>query len=129
LLGAPPSSGGPLPLYTDADVQGPVIHALKGGGWDVLRAIEAFPERTIDPIHFERAVELGRVLLTNDEGQRQRARTWYREERFFPGVMWWPRVDYSGKTPGDFLRAFEGLAEQEEPFSPYPIIYLIAKRR
>jgi hypothetical protein len=38
-------------------------------------------------------------------------------------------VDYVGKTPGDFLKAFEALAEQEKPFSPYPILYLIAKRR
>jgi len=54
---------GRFPLYTDADVQGPVIHALKSAGWDVVRAIEAFPERTVDPVHFERAVELGRVLV------------------------------------------------------------------
>jgi hypothetical protein len=38
-------------------------------------------------------------------------------------------VDYKGKTPGDFLNAFEDLAAREEPFSPYPILYLIAKRR
>ena len=44
-----------FPLYTDADVQGPVIHALKSAGWDVVRAIEAFPERTADSVHFERA--------------------------------------------------------------------------
>jgi len=120
---------GRFPLYTDADVQGPVIHALKSAGWDVVRAIEAFPERTVDPVHFERAVELGRVLVTNDEGQRQRARAWYQDGRAFPGVIWWPQVDYVGKTPGDFLKAFEALAEQENPFSPYPILYLIAKRR
>jgi hypothetical protein len=38
-------------------------------------------------------------------------------------------VNYVGKTPGDFLQAFEALAQQEDPFSPYPILYLIAKRR
>lgn len=120
---------GRFSLYTDADVQGPVIQALRNAGWDVVRAIEAFPERTIDPVHFERAVELGRVLVTNDEGQRQRARTWYQEGRAFPGVIWWPQVDYAGKSPGDFLKAFEALAEQEDPFSPYPILYLITKRQ
>jgi hypothetical protein len=120
---------GRFPLYTDADVQGPVIRALKREGWDVLRAIEAFPERTLDPVHFERAAELGRVLVTNDEGQRQRARGWYLEGRAFRGVIWWPQVDYEGKTPGDFLKAFETLAKQDDPFSPYPILYLIAKRR
>jgi hypothetical protein len=115
-------------LYTDADVQNPVIKALKRAGWDVLRAIEAFPEKTKDPVHFERAVELGRVLVTNDEGLRQRARAWYEEGRALRGLIWWPQVDYEVRTPGDFLRAFEELAQQEDPFSPYPILYLIAKR-
>ena len=100
---------GRFPLYTDADVQGPVIHALKSAGWDVVRAIEAFPERTVDPVHFERAVELGRVLVTNDEGQRQRARAWYQDGRAFSGVIWWPQVDYVGKTPGDFLKDVRGI--------------------
>jgi hypothetical protein len=75
-----------------------------------VRAIEAFPERTVDLVHFERAVKMGRVLATNDEGQRQRARAWYQEGRAFPGVIWWPQVDYVGKTPGAFLQAFEALA-------------------
>ena len=119
---------GRFPLYTDADIQGPVIEALKKAGWDVVRAIEAFPAKTKDPVHFQRAVELGRVLVTNDDGQRQRARAWYEEGRAFPGVIWWPQVDYEGRTPGDFLRAFEALAQQEGPFSPYPIVYVIAKR-
>jgi hypothetical protein len=119
---------GRFPLYTDADVQGPVVTALKKAGWDVVRAIDAFPEKTNDPVHFERAVELGRVLVTNDEGQRQRASAWYRDGRAFAGVIWWPQVDYVGRMPGDFLRAFERLTQEEDPFSPYPILYLIAKR-
>lgn len=81
---------GRFPLYTDADVQGQVIRTLKSAGWDVLRAIEVFPERTIDSVHFERAATLERVLVTNDEGQRQRARTWYQEGRTFRGVIGWP---------------------------------------
>lgn len=36
---------GRFPLYTDADVRGQLIKGLKKLGWDVLRAIEAFPER------------------------------------------------------------------------------------
>ena len=119
---------GRFPLYTDADVQGPVVKALQQAGWDVVRAIEAFPEGTSDPAHFEQAVALGRVLVTNDEGLRQRARDRYTEGRPFPGVIWWPQADYSGKAPGDFLRAFEKLAQQQDPFSPYPILYLISTR-
>ena len=119
---------GRFPLYSDADVQGPVVKALQRAGWDVTRAIEALPEGTTDPAHFEHAVALGRVLVTNDEGLRRRARDWYTEGRTFPGVVWWPQADYKGRTPGDFLRAFEKLAQQQDPFSPYPILYLISKR-
>jgi hypothetical protein len=119
---------GRFPLYTDADVQGPVIKALRGAGWDLIRAIEAFPERTLDPVHFAHAAELGRVLVTNDEGQRKRARDWFLEGRPFPGLLWWPQVDYLGRTPGDVLQAFEALAREVQPFSPYPILYLVTKR-
>lgn len=45
-----------------------------------------------------------------------------------PVLVWWPQVDYAGRTPGDFLRAFEALASRDRPFSPYPIVYLVAKR-
>jgi hypothetical protein len=118
-----------FPLYTDADVQGQVVKALRDAGWDVVRAIEVFPERTKDPVHFERAAALGRVLVTNDEGQRQWGADWYAEGRAFPGVIWWPQTDYGRLTPGDFLRAFEELAQQDDPFSRYPVLFLIAKRR
>ena len=79
---------GRFPLYTDADIQGPVAKALQQAGWNVVRAIDALPEGSSDPAHFEHAVALGRVLVTNDEGLRQRARAWYTEGRTFPGVVW-----------------------------------------
>jgi len=47
-----------FPLYTDADVHGPLVKALKRAGWDVVRAIDELPEGEEDPPHFERAVEL-----------------------------------------------------------------------
>ena len=47
---------GRFPLYTDADVKGAVIEALRQGGWDVVRAIEAFPEGTDDEVHFDYAL-------------------------------------------------------------------------
>jgi len=60
---------GRFPLYTDADVRGPLIKALKSAAWDIARAIDEMVEGTSDPPHFERAVKLGRVLVTNDAGQ------------------------------------------------------------
>ena len=60
---------GRFPLYADADVRGPFIKALKNAGWDVVRAIDELIEGTDDPPHFERAVEQGRVLVSNDSDQ------------------------------------------------------------
>jgi hypothetical protein len=56
---------GRFPLYTDADVHGPLVDALIRVGWDVLRAVGAFPEGTDDDVHFERAVQLDRVMVSN----------------------------------------------------------------
>lgn len=81
---------GRFPPYTDADIQGAVIKALQRAGWDVVRAIDAFPEGTKDLPHFERALKLGRVLVTNDDDQKQIAIRWYIEGRPFVGVVWWP---------------------------------------
>lgn len=53
-------------LYTDTDVQGTVVKALRAAGWDVLRGIDAHPERTAHEVHFGRAVAEGRVLVSND---------------------------------------------------------------
>lgn len=55
---------GRFPLYTDADIHGPVVEALIDAGWDVLRAIDALPEGTLDGPHFERAAREGRVTVT-----------------------------------------------------------------
>jgi hypothetical protein len=62
---------GRFPIYADADVRGPLIKALTKAGWDVVRAIDLYPERSSDLTHFERAVAMGRILVTNDEDQEQ----------------------------------------------------------
>jgi hypothetical protein len=53
-----------FPLCTEADVDGPVVKALWGAAWDVLRGIDTYPERTRDHIHFARLER--RVLASND---------------------------------------------------------------
>ena len=42
---------GRFPLYTDADVRGPLIEALKSAGWDIARVIDEMVEGTKDPPH------------------------------------------------------------------------------
>lgn len=57
---------GHFPLYTDADVHGPLILALRRRGWDLVRAIDLYPPGTADAVHFERAARDSRVLISND---------------------------------------------------------------
>jgi hypothetical protein len=42
-----------FPLYTDADVHGPLIAALGQRGWDVVRAVDLYPQGTADLVHFK----------------------------------------------------------------------------
>jgi Domain of unknown function (DUF5615) len=119
---------GHFPLYTDADVRGSLIKALKAAGWDVVRGIDALPEGANDLLHFERAATLGRVLVTNDADQEAIADKWYREGRAFPGVIAWRQRSYREMTVGEILKAFEEIATREQPFSPYPILRIKPKR-
>ena len=83
-----------LPLYVDTDVHGPVVKALQSAGWDVLRGIDAHPEKTRDDLHFARAAREKRVLVSNDIDMRMLAETWFLEGRSYPGPVWWPRSHY-----------------------------------
>jgi hypothetical protein len=114
-------------LYTDTDVDGAVVKALRTAGWDVLRGIEAYPERTSDRVHFARAAQEGRVLVSNDRDMKAIAVAWFAESRSFPGLVWWPRSHYAVMSPGDFVEAFEELARQDDPFAPYPIVHIKPK--
>jgi hypothetical protein len=113
---------GRFPLYADADVRGPLIKALKRTGWDVVRAIDELPQGSDDAPHFERAVVLGRVLVTHDEDQEAIGDGWYRAGRPFPGVLVWRQTVYDQMSYGELVEAFEELARQDDPFAPYPIV-------
>ncbi len=119
---------GRFSLYADADVHGPLIKALKRAGWDIVRAIDAQPEGADDLLHFERAIALSRVLVTNDEDQEVIADQWYRQGRPFPGIVAWRQKTYSQMTNGEIVEAFEELAARDNPFSPYPIVRIKARR-
>lgn len=115
---------GRFPLYTDADIHGPVVDALIQRGWDVIRAVDRFLEGTDDPIHFEEAVRQRRVLVANDSHMKAIAQRWLDEGRSFPGLIWWPRKNYYRMSVSDIVRVFDELAEQEDPFGGYPIIHV-----
>lgn len=116
---------GRWPLYTDADIRGPLVEALIQKGWDVLRAVDAYPERTRDPIHFERAAQDGRVLVSYDTDQVKFAIRWIEEGRPFRGLLTWPQLYHRRFTETAFVASFERMAAEEDPFpAAYPIRYL-----
>jgi hypothetical protein len=116
-----------FPIYTDADVNGPYVEGLKRNGWDVMRAVDEYPEGTVDSIHFERAEREGRVIVGNDVHLIVRAVEWISAGRVFPGLVTWRKRDEGRMSVGHVLRAFEELAAKESPFRPYPIVYLKTK--
>lgn len=118
---------GRFPLYTDEDVRGPLIKALTKAGWDIVRAVDTFPQKTPDLTHFEQAAALERVLVTNDEDHEVTADQWYRAGRTFPGLIAWPQKVYDQITYGEIVEAFEKLAAKDDPFFPYPIVFIKPK--
>jgi predicted nuclease of predicted toxin-antitoxin system len=120
---------GRFPVYTDADIRGPLVEGLKRAGWDVLRAMDVYPERTKDPIHFEEAARRNRVLVSHDVDQLKIGHTWIERGRPFKGLLTWPQVRYREWSESQILAAFEALAAEENPFpAAYPIRYLKARR-
>lgn len=114
-----------FPLYTDADVNGAVVQALRESGWDVVRAVDVFPDGTDDEVHFDYAAKQSRVLVTNDQPSKVIAYRWLEEGLRFEGVVTWPQEHYKKMSVGYIVSEFERLADEDEPFR-YPIrhIYL-----
>ena len=98
-----------------------MIKALIARGWDVVRAVDVFGERTDDDVLFAYAAEQGRVLVTEDRPAEAVAIRWLREGRAFRGMI---RCTSSKASVGELVAAFETLAEAEAPFGGYPIVHL-----
>jgi hypothetical protein len=111
---------GRFPLYTDADVHGPVVKALQSAEWDVLRGIAAYPEKTRDDIHFARAAKEQRVLVSNDLDMKMLAETWFLEGRIYRGLVWWPRSHYSQDGPRRLRGGLRGPRRARRPFRRLP---------
>ena len=111
---------GRFPLYTDADVHGPLILALRGRGWDVVRAIDRYPQGTADAVHFEHAARENRVLISNDQDMEGIANRWLAEGRPFRGLILWPQEHYKRMGYAELVARIEALSE---PF-PHLVIHL-----
>lgn len=117
-----------FPLYTDADVHGPIVDALKRRGWDVLRAIDAYPKGTDDKVHFSRAIEERRVLVATDLDQLLAAQERVAAGAWFPGLIHWKREHERWMSVGEFVDAFEAMAVEPEPFANSRIRYIKPRR-
>ena len=116
---------GRFPLYTDADVNGDLVKALRRTGWDLVRAMDLYPERTDDIVHFTRAAEMGRVLVACDRDQLEIAAQWLAQGRPFRGLISWPQGYHPGLPIAAFVKAFEALAEEpDDPFATPGVIAL-----
>ena len=110
---------GRFPLYADADVHGPLSTALLARGWDLVRAIDLYPEGTADDVHFEQAARLNRVLISNDRDMEDIANRWLAEGRPFRGLILWPQEHYKWMGYSESIAKIDALSE---PFpSPFRI--------
>jgi hypothetical protein len=110
-------------LFTDNHVRQQLIDGLVLRGWDVQRAIDVFPERTVDRILFSYAAEQKRVFVTNDNRVPATAERWLEEGKTFTGLIVWELEHHRRLSEGWFIRKFEELTEEDDPFF-YPIRYL-----
>ena len=109
-----------FPIYADADVRQPLIAALRARGFDVVRAVDLYPEGTKDEVHFARAAQERRVLVTNDRGMEAIANAWLKDGRPFRGLILWPQDHYRRMTYAELADQIESLTE---PF-PHSVVHI-----
>ena len=78
----------PVRFYFDHNAHGAVDRGLRARDVDVLTAFEDGAHELPDPELLQRAAFLGRVLYTNDEDLLREARSWQKEGKPFPGLVY-----------------------------------------
>ena len=117
---------GRFPLFTDENIDGPIIRGLRQRGWDVQHATVELGEGTIDEPLFQLAASLDRVFVSTDMDMLKLAKGWLEAGRPFR-MIWWQQSATQHVQLSVVLDAFEELAAQEQPFA-YPIAYLKLRR-
>lgn len=77
-----------LAFYMDHHVHRGIVEGLRRRNIDVLTAFEDGRETIDDELLLERAVELGRVLFTQDQDFLEIAPRWQQSSRHFPGIVY-----------------------------------------
>jgi hypothetical protein len=117
-----------FPLLTDEHISKALIKGLRDRGWDVVRAIDVFGQRTDDEILFKYAADEGRVLVTTDAPLEAIAIRWLREWRLFPGLVLWAQEHQRVMSEGDFLWDFDELADRPDALA-YPIHHVKPRQK
>ena len=86
---------GRFPLYTDEDVHGHLIKALRRKDWEVVRAVDVYPLGTDDEIHFEHAAKEGLVFVSNDQPALEIATEWLSRGKRSFRLITWPQERYT----------------------------------
>jgi hypothetical protein len=93
-----------------------LVDGLRSTGWDVLRVVDVFGERSVDETIFAFAAEQGRVLVSTDRDCLVIARRWLEAGRTFRLLFWQQRRDQRAPV-APFLKAFGALADNEQAFA------------
>lgn len=99
-------------LYMDVHVPRQITRGLRRRGVDVLTAQEDGTAAWDDPALLDRAMELNRVLFSQDEDLLVEAAVRQRRGTFFPGVIYAPQLELS---IGQAVEDLELLAKAGTP--------------
>jgi len=113
---------GRFPLFTDENIDGPIIRGLRQRGWDVKHASEEFGEKTKDAPLFEHAANEDRTFVSTDHDILSLAHRWLTKGRRFR-LIWWEQAATQRILVSVVLDAFEALAAKSDAFT-YSIEYL-----
>jgi len=118
---------GLFPLLTDEHISNALVEGLRARGWDVLRAVDVFGQKTDDDLIFAYALEHGRVVITTDRGFEKTAVRWMREWKTVPGIIIWAQEHQREMSEGDFLLEFDAIAVADDPLA-YPVYHIKPRR-
>jgi predicted nuclease of predicted toxin-antitoxin system len=112
---------GRFPLFTDENIDGPIIRGLRQRGWDVQHATKELGEGTKDAPLFQLAASLDRVFVSTDKDMLKLGKDWLRAGRAFR-MIWWEQSE-TQRIHSVVLDAFDELAAKDDVFA-YPIAHL-----
>ena len=111
---------GRFPLYTDADVHGPLILALRPRGWDLIRAIDLYPPGR--RMRCTASVPRGKTACSSATTRiwRSSRTAGSPTDARFRGLILLPQEHYKRMGYAELAAQIEALSE---PF-PHPVIHL-----